>query len=214
MTMKVVRIVVEGPTEEGFVNRVLAPHLKQFYLDVKTHPSYNVPNLKKLKRIADLYFRDANVVAVTTMFDLYELSPQYTALVPNYTTLNGKDQAIQIQQALIEHVNHPKFIPYIQLHEFEALLLSEPEKIGEYYNRNVKGLIQLCSSLRSPEEINHGRETAPSKRIIRVIEEYEDEKPIAGPVISEQIGLRLMREKCPHFRQWVTALENLGTTFP
>lgn len=49
-----------------------------------------------------------------------------------------------------------------------------------------------------------------SKRIIDEIPEYAGVKPAAGSVIACEIGLPKMREKCPHFDEWVTMLEGLN----
>lgn len=36
----------------------------------------------------------------------------------------------RIEQSLLDKFPNPNFIPYIQLHEFEALVLVDPEKIS------------------------------------------------------------------------------------
>jgi hypothetical protein len=65
---------------------------------------------------------------------------------------------------------------------------------------------------RNPEEIDDGATTAPSKRIIKLIPEYEHRKASAGPIIAEKIGLRRIRERCPHFDEWIKKMERLGIT--
>jgi hypothetical protein len=104
------------------------------------------------------------------------------------------------------------FLPYIQLYEFEALILSDPEKFSVRFiehDRQIKRLAELCLSFVSPELINDGQQTAPSKRIIKEIPEYEGAKASAGPLIAKEIGIKTMREKCPHFNNWLTKLEKL-----
>ncbi len=61
----------------------------------------------------------------------------------------------------------------------------------------------------NPEEINESPHTAPSKRIIQHLPEYEGQKAQVGPLVAEEIGLHLLREKCPHFNEWIKQLENL-----
>lgn len=103
-------------------------------------------------------------------------------------------------------------IPYIQLHEFEALLLSDPEKFDWQYiehDRAIARLVELASRFPSPELINDGATTAPSKRIIDEIPEYEYQKATAGPLIARQVGIATMRERCPHFAEWLALLEAL-----
>jgi hypothetical protein len=70
-------------------------------------------------------------------------------------------------------------------------------------------LLLECSSFSSPELINQGATTAPSKRLAKIIPNYNKLKvPLASQVL-EKIGLAKIREKCPHFNQWITQLENL-----
>jgi Domain of unknown function (DUF4276) len=58
--------------------------------------------------------------------------------------------------------------------------------------------------------IDDGRDSAPSKRIIAELPDYEDAKPAVGPQVAELIGLNVIRGKCPHFAAWLSRLEQLG----
>ncbi|MDR1817966.1 MAG: DUF4276 family protein, partial [Puniceicoccales bacterium] len=60
-----------------------------------------------------------------------------------------------------------------------------------------------------PEEIDDGSETAPSKRILNVIPEYD--KVSSGVKITAQITLPVLRQKCRHFDEWIEKLCNLKT---
>ncbi|MBN3873010.1 MAG: DUF4276 family protein [Nostoc sp. JL33] len=60
----------------------------------------------------------------------------------------------------------------------------------------------------SPEHINEGATTAPSKRIIRCCLGYE--KPLHGSLIAIDIGLDTIPQQCEHFNQWLTRLENIS----
>jgi len=57
----------------------------------------------------------------------------------------------------------------------------------------------------APEDINETPEGAPSKRILRIFPGYR--KLLHGPTIAERIGLKTIREQCPHFDDWLTRLE-------
>ncbi|KPA11291.1 hypothetical protein MHK_008496, partial [Candidatus Magnetomorum sp. HK-1] len=106
-----------------------------------------------------------------------------------------------------------RFIPYIQLHEFETLLLSAPE-IFFYafpkFSNQIGRLQEMTKQYKTLEHINDKKETAPSKRIIKEIPEYADLKTTAGPLIAKQIGLKVMRKKCLHFNNWINILESLN----
>jgi hypothetical protein len=110
-----------------------------------------------------------------------------------------------------------RFLPYVQLHEFEALVLADPIRLGDFYpaRRSEAGrLAEMAKQARTPEHIDEGARTAPSKRIIDQIPEYEGGKRAAAPIVLERIGLNLLRQACPHFGAWLTCLESLATSTP
>ncbi len=89
-----------------------------------------------------------------------------------------------------------------------------PDKILTYYDgceKEVAELNKLVDEFGGPERVNDGENTAPSKRIIAKIPDYEKAKHTAGPLIAAAIGLTAIRDKCPHFSSWITKLEKLGT---
>jgi len=148
----------------------------------------------------------------TTMFDLYALPNDF----PNYEAahrINDPHKSVTaLENAIRQDFQHPRFIPYIQLHEFEALLLADPQKLDWQYlehSRAIQNLVRMASGFDSPELIDDGNETAPSKRIIKEIPEYDGMKASAGPLVAEKIGLSVLRSKCNHFGEWLGTLEKL-----
>ena len=73
-------------------------------------------------------------------------------------------------------------------------------------NRAIQNLVKMVGT-QNPELINQGHETAPSKRILKEIPEYD--KVTSGVSVAECIGLDTLRQKCAHFDQWLTKLERL-----
>lgn len=86
--------------------------------------------------------------------------------------------------------------------------------IESFPNREneIQQLTEICQEFESPELINEGNTTAPSKRIIDLIPEYEGEKVVAAPLTARKIGIAKIREKCPHFNDWIGQLESLSST--
>jgi uncharacterized protein DUF4276/AAA domain-containing protein len=148
----------------------------------------------------------------TTMFDLYAL-PENFPCYAEARHLPPLTRVTALETAFHAEIEHLRFIPYIQLHEFEALLLADPEKFDwafiEHEN-SIRQLIQLVSTFESPELIDDDPITAPSKRIIRLIPEYAGQKSSAGPLIAAKIGLPGIRAKCPHFDSRLQRIEALG----
>lgn len=218
-------IVAEGQTEEAFVNQVLSHHFGEHNVtvDVRTVETSRrrylihrggLFNYQRAKRDLERWMReDRNEDAFfTTMFDLYALPedfPGYPAAqrFPPYNRVTTLEAAFQ------QEIKHLRFIPYIQLHEFEALLLSDPEKFDWFFidhERSIRQLIKLANEVESPELIDDGPITAPSKRIIQLIPEYAGQKASVGPLIAAKIGLPAMRARCPHFDSWLQRIEALG----
>lgn len=76
--------------------------------------------------------------------------------------------------------------------------------------RQVAALQSIAQAHESPEEIDDGAQTAPSKRIIDQFPDYEGAKRTAGPQIATKIGVEAIRDQCPHFHDWLARLEQLG----
>ena len=215
--------VVEGQTEERFVNMILKPQLCRFSVDVsarllmtKERPDYThgggLSNYAQAKRDITRWLKHDNSrdARVTTMFDLYRLRedfPGYSAAA-SHNDLYQRVQALE--DALAQNIDDSRFIPYIQVHEFEALLLSDPQKFeSHFYNYpdGITNLVDMVSQFQSPEHVND--DNPPSKRIGQELLNYNSFKSSAGPIVAEQIGLSTIRSKCAHFADWLDRLESL-----
>jgi Domain of unknown function (DUF4276) len=219
--------VVEGQAEESFVNSVLAIHLGAFNIsaDVRCVATSRTRNrtyrgglldYARAKKDLVLWMKeDQNPDAYfTTMFDLFRLPEDF----PGYATSKGRPDAYErvdsLEAALSQDLSHRRFVPYIQLHEFEALILSDPRKLGSEFAEHadqIQQLVQLCSAYSSPELIDDGPLTAPSKRIIACIPAYEGRKVSAAVHVIQEIGLGFIRLNCPHLDAWMRKLEQLGS---
>jgi len=217
---------VEGQTEQAFVSQLLVPHLAGRLVLVgkprltalckkkgRVHRG-GVRKYEPLKNDIGRWLKEdqAPSVRFTTMIDLYALPKDFPGYAQAAALADPYDRVGSLEKSLAEDIGDRRFIPYIQLHEFESLLLTAPEKFGSYYPRHDKaidGLQAECSAVDSPEKIDDGQETAPSKRIGKHIPEYPRAKPTAGPIVAAEIGLDKMRAACPHFAQWLETLENL-----
>ncbi|MYA24523.1 MAG: DUF4276 family protein, partial [Gemmatimonadetes bacterium] len=103
-------------------------------------------------------------------------------------------------------------IPYVQRHEFEGLLFSDVSVFAgliEAPEGSVEALQKIRSHFQTPEDINDNKDTAPSKRIKKVIPWYD--KRVNAPLLAIEIGLATIRTECPRFNSWVTSLESLGS---
>lgn len=214
-------IIVEGQSEETFVRDILTPFLAdvEVYVSVRCvetrrhrHVIYRggLENYQKLHDDLLRWSREDPNAWFTTMIDMYALPQNFPDYHECQMISDPYMKVEELEKSFGCNIGFRRFIPYIQLHEFEALLLCDPFKLSEYYigtENVIHDLHKVCSQYDSPELINEGSETAPSKRILRVIPEYD--KVAAGTLVAAEIGLPLMRERCPHFAQWLQRLESL-----
>ncbi|MBM3326578.1 MAG: DUF4276 family protein [Calditrichaeota bacterium] len=214
-------IITEGVTEEKFVKKTLQSYLVQN--NIFCYPINFGGLIKKYKQsypqVKDLIQRlikqehQNKEAHFTTMFDLYALPDDF----PNFkSSINSPDpykRVDELEASFANDLDDRRFMPYIQLHEYEALLFTDISKIlPDFPNRaqEVNQLVSLSQNFSSPEVIDDNKESAPSKRIIKLIPEYEGEKVSVGPLAAGRIGIDEMRLKCRHFDNWIKRLIELS----
>ena len=148
----------------------------------------------------------------TTLIDLYGLPKNFPGKKAHRCNSNNPIPYVRaLKQAFKDDIGDPRFVPYLQLYEFETILFANPESFREEFDdcdQAIEELKKIAASFRSIEHINDGQTTAPSKRIIDLIPEYKNLKVTAGPEIAARIGLHTIRAKCSHFNEWLINLES------
>jgi hypothetical protein len=154
----------------------------------------------------------AGDLRVTSLFDLYGLPEDFPKLEECRTERNTVTRARLLETAMAEDVEDHRFIPYVQRHEFEALVLSGLDHLGEQLvDADARaGLDALCTELGelAPEDVNDGNETAPSKRLLARVPGYN--KTTHGPLVTSKVGIEGLKQRCPRFGAWLAKLEALA----
>ncbi len=218
---------VEGETEETFVNNVLGPHLMEAgYTSVGARLIGNARQRINRggqswqtvrKGILNHLRRDRDAIS-TTMVDYYGV-PQYrSAQWPGRVAAAAQplaERAANVQAALAEDIrtatgttfDPSRFIPYVSMHEFEALLFSDCERFAQSINApHIRAEMQsVLDQFGDPEEINDSQATAPSKRILGMFPRYD--KVAMGTIAIQDIGLESIRRQCRNFDCWLNRLE-------
>lgn len=208
-------ISVEGPTEYEFCRHLIRPHLQAY--DVWAEPKIvmtkrNIagPNAKggavTLDRVV------AEVMPLLHSFD-------YVTTLYDYYGFRGRmpdESADALCQRMAARLAHPRhFIPYVQVHEFEALLFSSPETVGGFLDcpSVTKVMIEALAACGNAEQVNDSPATAPSKRMEKAFADHcgqRYDKKFHGPLLLMEMGLPVIRAACPRFNGWLTRLEQLG----
>lgn len=212
-------ITAEGHAEEQFVKQLLYPHLQSLgvYANVRrlrTSKGYRggYTNFGKAEFDIRQWIKEDPTAWHTTIIDLYGLDSDFPAYEVTRHLL-PYSRVARLEQAFGERINHTRFIPYLQLHEFEALLFADSAQTEEWLQlenpRLQTGtLTTIRNAYQTPEEINDSPETAPSKRILAQCPGYD--KVADGILILKEITLSVIRRECPHFNVWLTQLEGLA----
>jgi hypothetical protein len=220
---RVLNILVEGPTEKEFVTNLIYPYLFEKGISnvrpitIETSPGFKGGDVRYLARykpnIVSL-LNGREDMLVTSLIDFYRLRNDF----PNYEeskALTTIEQRVElIEKGCSKDINDTRFLPYIQLHEFEGLLFSAPNGFNELFpelpTKNLQELNNTVNLFPNPEMINEGPDSAPSKRLERLIPNYR--KPLYGNMIALENGFPSIMEKCPRFRNWIdTLIERMKT---
>jgi hypothetical protein len=212
--------IVEGKTEQVFIELILAPYLaiKKIYIRATqvSKPGQKGGDVRfvRAKRDIGLHLKQRTDTYVTTFIDYYG-----TKEWPGLDTVQANTTPEQISQhintktknavnALFEeYQSERRFIPYIAMHEFEALLFSDSEILAKDLvcdEATIKEVIKLCGE---PESINNNPSTAPSKRLDGWSLSGKFPKTTQGIAIAREIGIEKMRQQCPQFNHWIASFE-------
>ena len=217
------RVVVEGPTEESFVANVLAAvlwprrvYLTPIILGPPGHKGGN-PNYARVRKDIVTLLKQDRTAYCSTMIDFYGLGRGFPS-TPLPQSLSNIDKVRHIERAVMADIvaefpelrADARLVPYLQLHEYEGLLFSDPQAFASGIGQqHLVGSFQaIRNAFPTPEDINDNPNTAPSKRIENAYRAYS--KPIDGLRAARAVGVDKMREECPHFREWLEQLEALA----
>jgi len=152
-----------------------------------------------------------NECRFTTLFDLYAFPGDLPGMDSIREEPATARRAEKVQGAMAADLPDPRFIPYVQRHEIEALVLAGLEELSTILPHERGGLQRLKMEVaaQGPEDVNDNYETVPSRRLKGSAPTYS--KTADGPTVIERVGLPRIRAVCPRFDGWLTTLEGLET---
>ncbi|WP_405794722.1 DUF4276 family protein [Streptomyces sp. NBC_01506] len=216
--MITVGVLCEGQTEETMIREFLGPELEPegiFLVPtiLLTSSTAGGPSgrggVSKWSRIEkDLRNRLSSTphwAAVTTLLDYYGL-PSDSPGMADRPAGPPRQRVEHVERRIAERIDHPRFVPYLVMHETEAWVFAAAEHLAEWYEDDALGaeLKRQTDEAGGPELVNETPDKAPSKRLRRLLPEYN--KRLDGPVAVTELGLRALRAACPHFDAWISGL--------
>ncbi len=170
----------------------------------------------ELRKQILLHLKSDTTACVTTLIDYYGLYAKYQ--------FPGWDDAVKIadkitrmdflENAMLKDIDEDlrhRYLPYIQLHEFEGLLFNDINIFYELIPKNelvgIEELNQTFIEFENPEMINDQKQTSPSHRLMRIIKGYN--KVVYGNILADAIGVANMRNKSIRFNAWLSKIESV-----
>ena len=209
-------VLVEGPTERDFVDEILAPHLRSVGYSSVSRRLIAAPKGAGIcawtQAKTNIRIRLRANAYVTTMVDYYGLPQDW----PGRAESGAQPPHLKadfVERAILEDMRGEdaaaNLIPYVMLHEFEAILFSDCEKLAAAvgYQQLTSAFQEIRDQFPTPEDIDDSREGAPSKRIEALLAPDVYRKPPVGLRGAQAIGLEAIRAECPHFAKWMDSLE-------
>ena len=216
--MKRLVIIVEGETEESFVNNILCPYFcsKGLYNTIQcfktkhSHGGMSKYSYIKKDILNTIYEKD---VVVSMMIDFYRLPSDFPGFNDLKATQTHQEQANLLETRIKKDLEDSQkqlfenFIPYIQLHEFEALVFASISGIDSLFERtemDYNGLMNVIQQYPNPEDINNHPDTAPSVRLKKLNSGYN--QVLHGIDLIYTVGMNELLEKCPRFKTWIESM--------
>jgi len=211
-------ILVEGPTEERFVKDVLSAYFlnKGIYITPIIISNKILDSGTKFKggnvtfnKVIHECKKLLNSGYTTTLLDYYGIDTKFKGYKESLDVKELKGKKDILEKGLADEIKNKKFIPNIQMHEFESLLFSNIDEF-QWIEEDKDKIIALKSEIsgfETPEHVNNSKITAPSKRILKHYPEYN--KVLDGINIAQEIGIEKMMVECPLFRGWIEEIEKV-----
>ena len=214
-------LLVEGHSEEVFVNRVLVPHLAARGVFGSVRMVTTSRGMGRAGRGGLVGYWNVRVDLIhwlrgdrrpdarfTTLFDWYRLPGDFpgVAMAAGLSDLSARVECLE--RELSRDLGDARLIPYLQLHEFEALILADATKLLTMFpdqQEAVEALTAVADGEGGPEAVN--LDNPPSKRVQELIPRYN--KKVAAAQVADAVGLQTMRRRCPRFHAYMSRLEAL-----
>lgn len=210
--IKTIIIICEGETEVEFCSLLY---------DFLGHTNYRIEprNLEgnchwvQIKNLVEKSLKAQKSAIVTTMIDYYGRKENTFPKQTEANVINDIRQKVDfLEQAMKDAIDsslRDRFIPYLQLHEFEAMLFNNYEVFDSNFvdDECEKNEIQkILQQFPDPEMINDSPLTSPSHRLEKIISGYD--KIVYGNLLVESIGLYNICEKNLHFKEWIDKIKS------
>jgi hypothetical protein len=214
-------VLVEGKSEQIFTQSILTPYLagKSIYMTpiIISKPGQKGGDVKfaRVKNDIGLHLKQRRDTFLTLFIDYYGLKGDWPGLEKAKKQSIPGSKAEKINAATMNKVKRlfddcragSRFIPYVAMHEFEAMLFSDPKILADSLGVRQSNIEKILMECGEPENIDDSPHSAPSKRLEILSTQFK--KTTTGIAIAKAIGLDKIRLQCPIFNAWLSSIELL-----
>lgn len=214
-------VLVEGKTEQIFIQNILYPYLFNDCVLITpiiiSKPGQKGGDVKFSRVINDIrnHLKQRSDTFLTLFVDFYAIGKDWPGLDDARKQKVPGNKAEVLNQATKKHVDEMfndhgsfrRFVPYVAMHEFEAMLFSDPHILSEHLGVSEQDIEKIISECGEPENIDDSPHSAPSKRLEKLSMRFK--KTTTGITVAKAIGIEKIRSKCPIFDGWLAEVESL-----
>jgi hypothetical protein len=175
------------------------------------HHKGGLNSFGQVQRDLHLLCGASHASVITTLLDYYALPTDFPGKV-NRPTGSPRSRVEHVERAWVAQTPDRRFVPHLALHELEAWVFAAPAHLESWMFDDAPAVVSAITAIAaahtSPEDINDGVDTAPSKRLLAAFAAYQ--KTVHGPFAIDAIGIDRIRATCPHFDHWLSQLERIA----
>ena len=212
-------ILLEGQSEEVFCKQILKPYFETKNIFLKysifsTGKKYNgtkyrggITDYSKFTKDINNVLNDQSYDLITTFIDFYG----FLKIAPFKDEIDESNcyaRVAQTENRLRKDIkNNKRFLPYMNLHEYEIIYYIDETITKKILNNNFDGkkYKKIIQNYKNIETINENPDDAPSKRLERICPSYD--KIYHSTLISQELQLTSILDKCKHFKEWIDQIE-------
>ena len=215
--------IVEGKTEQIFIQDIVYPYMINKSICITpiiiSKPGQKGGDVKfsRARNDIELHLKQRSDTFLTLFVDYYGIKSDWPGLeeARSHRMANRKAEILndatknRVNSLFCDYGSDRRFIPYISMHEFEALLFSEPQVLAMHLQVHQSEIDRILAECGEPERIDDSPHSAPSKRLESLSSHFK--KTSTGIAIAKAIGLTKIREHCPIFNKWLIDIEHLNS---
>ncbi|SLM31790.1 conserved hypothetical protein [Desulfamplus magnetovallimortis] len=182
-----IMIIAEGHTEKRFIDEILTPYMAAKNIFIRGQlvgkPGHKGGDIRfsRVEKDIAIHLKQRKDTFVSMFVDYYGIKKDWPGLNEARQCTSPKTIADAMNRAtkkevlskFADHGADDRFIPFIAVHEFEALLFSDINILASQLKVDLSTFEKILEECGEPENINNSPNSAPSIRLKRIFNPYK-----------------------------------------